>query len=183
MKEITMTKLQPCLVEELSLKNLTITEAIKDGSVAFVGPPASANMATKTLHRNRISGGTVAAHKIMSATRQTTPPDFDEDILQAIDEWRKKIKLGMMIRFYLLVEMFRIHQKHWDACVSARCLRWTEFRSDVAVLSGSDQNIPGKAGGIDRGAGAQPASCRPKQFLCRRLRRRHRSLGGFSSVN
>ncbi|MEI6196413.1 MAG: hypothetical protein WCS42_19005 [Verrucomicrobiota bacterium] len=32
MKEITMKKLQPWLVEELSLKNLPITEAVKDGS-------------------------------------------------------------------------------------------------------------------------------------------------------
>ena len=31
-KEITMKKLQPWLVEELSLKNLPITEAVKDGS-------------------------------------------------------------------------------------------------------------------------------------------------------
>jgi hypothetical protein len=33
MKEITMTRLQPWLVEELSLKNLPITEAVKDGSL------------------------------------------------------------------------------------------------------------------------------------------------------
>ncbi len=33
MKEITMKKLQPWLVEELSLKNLPITEAVKDGSL------------------------------------------------------------------------------------------------------------------------------------------------------
>ena len=32
MKEITMTRLQPWLVEELSLRNLPITEAVKDGS-------------------------------------------------------------------------------------------------------------------------------------------------------
>ena len=32
-KEITMTKLQPFLVEELSLKNMTITSAIKDGEL------------------------------------------------------------------------------------------------------------------------------------------------------
>jgi hypothetical protein len=32
MKEITMTRLQPWLVEELSLKNLPITEAVKDCS-------------------------------------------------------------------------------------------------------------------------------------------------------
>ena len=32
-KEITMKKLQPWLVEELSLKNLPITEAVKDGSI------------------------------------------------------------------------------------------------------------------------------------------------------
>ncbi len=31
-KEITMTRLQPWLVEELSLKNLTITTAVKDGT-------------------------------------------------------------------------------------------------------------------------------------------------------
>jgi hypothetical protein len=33
MKEITMTRLQPWLVEELSLKNKPITEAVKDGSL------------------------------------------------------------------------------------------------------------------------------------------------------
>jgi len=33
MNEITMKKLQPWLVEELSLKNLPITEAVKDGSI------------------------------------------------------------------------------------------------------------------------------------------------------
>ena len=33
MKEIAMKKLQPWLVEELSLKNLPITEAVKDGSI------------------------------------------------------------------------------------------------------------------------------------------------------
>ena len=33
MKEITMTLLQPWLVEELSLKKLPITEAVKDGSI------------------------------------------------------------------------------------------------------------------------------------------------------
>jgi hypothetical protein len=33
MKEIAMTRLQPWLVEELSLKNLPITEAVKDGSL------------------------------------------------------------------------------------------------------------------------------------------------------
>jgi cellulose biosynthesis protein BcsQ len=32
-KEITMTKLQPFLVEELSLKNMTITQAVKDGAL------------------------------------------------------------------------------------------------------------------------------------------------------
>jgi hypothetical protein len=32
-KEITMTKLQPFLVEELSLKNMTITSAIKNGEL------------------------------------------------------------------------------------------------------------------------------------------------------
>jgi hypothetical protein len=33
MKEINMTRLQPWLVEELSLKNLPITEAVKEGSL------------------------------------------------------------------------------------------------------------------------------------------------------
>jgi hypothetical protein len=33
MKEITMTRLQPWLVEELSMKNKPITEAVKDGSI------------------------------------------------------------------------------------------------------------------------------------------------------
>lgn len=51
----------------------------------------------------------------MSTPAKETKPDFDEEFLQTLKEWREKHKIPDDDAVHLLVEMFRIHQKHWDA--------------------------------------------------------------------
>ena len=44
----------------------------------------------------------------------TQPPDFDEEFTKAVAEWRDKHRLREDDAVILLVELFRIHQQHWD---------------------------------------------------------------------
>jgi hypothetical protein len=44
----------------------------------------------------------------------TQPPDFDEEFTKAVAEWRDKHRLREDDAVILLVELFRIHQRHWD---------------------------------------------------------------------
>ena len=44
----------------------------------------------------------------------TQPPDFDEEFTKAVAEWRDKHRLREDDAVTLLVELFRIHQQHWD---------------------------------------------------------------------
>jgi hypothetical protein len=102
-------------------------------------------MAAKTLRRNRISGGTLAAGKIMSAPDKPTPPDFDEDFLQAIAKWREQHKIKDDDIILLLLELFRIHQKHWDELRRRQMPSLAEFRADVAVLVEATKTLKEKA--------------------------------------
>ena len=43
-----------------------------------------------------------------------TPPDFDEAFQQALDQWQAKHKIKEDDAILLLLELFRIHQAHWD---------------------------------------------------------------------
>jgi hypothetical protein len=70
----------------------------------------------------------------MSASDQPTPTDFDDDFLQAIAEWRKKHKIEEDDTILLLLELFRIHQSHWDALRHRQMPSLNEFRADMAVL-------------------------------------------------
>jgi hypothetical protein len=70
----------------------------------------------------------------MSAPDQPTPPDFDDDFLQAITEWRKKHKIADDDPILLLMDLFRIHQTHWDALRQRQMPSLDKFRADMAVL-------------------------------------------------
>ncbi len=70
----------------------------------------------------------------MSAPDKPTPPDFDDDYLQAIAEWRKKNKVADDDTILLLMDLFRIHQIHWDAMRDRQMPSLDEFRTDIAVL-------------------------------------------------
>ena len=88
-KEITMTQIATVAGRGIEPQKSHHHRSGRGRATSFAGPPATPNLAAKTLRRNRIGGGTVAAHKTMSAPAKPTPPDFDEEFLQAIAEWRR----------------------------------------------------------------------------------------------
>jgi hypothetical protein len=71
----------------------------------------------------------------MSAPDQTTPPDFDEDFLQAIAKWKGQHKIKDDDTVLLLMDLFRIHQNHWDEIRHRQMPSLDEFEKDIAALT------------------------------------------------
>ena len=71
----------------------------------------------------------------MSTPNKDKPPDFDEEFTQAIAHWRERHKLREDDATLLLIELFRIHQKHWDALRAREMPSFIQFRSDIGLLS------------------------------------------------
>jgi len=70
----------------------------------------------------------------MSATK-IKPPDFDEEFIQAVAKWRDDHKIREDDATILFIELFRIHQNHWDALRSREMPSFNQFRSDIALLT------------------------------------------------
>ena len=71
----------------------------------------------------------------MSASGKPTPPDFDEDYLQAIVKWRETNKIKDDDTILVLMELFRIHQNHWDEIRHRQMPSLDEFKKDIAALT------------------------------------------------
>jgi hypothetical protein len=71
----------------------------------------------------------------MSASGKPTPPDFDEDYLQAIAKWRETNKIKNDDTILVLMELFRIHQNHWDEIRHRQMPSLDEFEKDIAALT------------------------------------------------
>ena len=70
----------------------------------------------------------------MSASK-VKPPDFDEEFTQAVAKWRDDHKIREDDATMLFIELFRIHQNHWDALRSREMPSFNQFRSDIALLT------------------------------------------------
>ncbi len=71
----------------------------------------------------------------MSTTDQTTPPDFDEDLLQAVARWKEQFKIKDDDPILLLLDLFRIHQIHWDEIRHRQMPSLDEFKADITALT------------------------------------------------
>ncbi len=71
----------------------------------------------------------------MSAPDQTPPPDFDEDFLQAIAKWKGQHKVRDDDTIWLLMDLFRIHQNHWDEIRHRQMPSLDEFEKDIVALT------------------------------------------------
>lgn len=77
----------------------------------------------------------------MITPAKETKPDFDEEFLQTLKEWREKHKIPDDDAVHLLVEMFRIHQKHWDAIRQRQMPSLDQFRSNVTAATEAAQAV------------------------------------------
>jgi hypothetical protein len=68
-------------------------------------------------------------------------PDFDEEFAKAVAEWRDKHRLREDDAVTLLVELFRIHQQHWDALRRREIPSFEQFRADITKLLGAAQTF------------------------------------------
>ena len=71
----------------------------------------------------------------MSAPDQTAPPDFDEDFLQALARWKEQHKVRDDDTVWLLLDLFRIHQVHWDEIRHRQMPSLDEFKADITALT------------------------------------------------
>lgn len=64
-------------------------------------------------------------------------PNFDEDFDKAVTEWRSRHRLKEDDAVVLMVELFRIHQQHWDELRRREMPSFEQFRGDIAKLTES----------------------------------------------
>ena len=72
-------------------------------------------------------------------------PDFDEEFSEAIAEWRAKHRLQEDDAVMLLVELFRIHQRHWDELRRREIPSFEQFRADIAKLAEAARIFQGQS--------------------------------------
>jgi hypothetical protein len=68
-------------------------------------------------------------------------PDFDDEFAKAVAEWRDKHRLREDDAVMLLVELFRIHQRHWDELRRREIPSFEQFRADITKLVGAAQTF------------------------------------------
>jgi len=69
------------------------------------------------------------------STPNKDKPDFDEEFDQTVTQWREQHKLREDDAVLLLVELFRIHQHHWDQLRRREMPYFEQFRSDIGLLT------------------------------------------------
>jgi hypothetical protein len=71
----------------------------------------------------------------MNAPPQPTPSNFDDDFEQALDQWKEQHKVTDDDPLLLLLDLFRIHQSHWDAIRHRQMPSLDKFKADIAALT------------------------------------------------
>ena len=94
----------------------------------------------------------------MSATPKEAKPNFDEEFLQTLNEWREKNKIRDDDAVYLLVELFRIHQKHWDELRRRQMPSLDQFRTDVTAVTESAKSFREKLEDLIEALATHPAA-------------------------
>lgn len=62
------------------------------------------------------------------------PRDFEEDFEQAVAAWREQHGLQENDAVLLLIELFRIHQRHWDELRRREMPSFEQARADITKL-------------------------------------------------
>ncbi|SRR6266704_299209 len=68
-------------------------------------------------------------------------PNFEEEFDEAVAEWRDEHRLREDDAVLLLVELFRIHQRHWDEIRRRELPSFEKFRSDITKLVEASHEI------------------------------------------
>jgi len=77
----------------------------------------------------------------MNTPGQNSPSNFDEDFLQALAKWKEQHKIKDDDTILLLMDLFRIHQSHWDEIRHRQMPSLEEFKADIAILAESTETL------------------------------------------
>ncbi len=88
-------------------------------------------------------------------------PDFDEEFTKAVAEWRDKHRLREDDAVILLVELFRIHQQHWDQLRRQEIPAFAEFRADIAKLVDAAKAFSVQSASVLEALRTHPTSSHP----------------------
>jgi hypothetical protein len=94
----------------------------------------------------------------------TEQPDFDEDFTKAVAEWRDKHRFREDDAVMLLVELFRIHQRHWDELRRREIPSFEQFRADIAKLVSAAQIFQQQTGVLLELLRSQPPAYRAERI-------------------
>lgn len=78
----------------------------------------------------------------------TEQPNFDEDFKQAVASWREQHKLREDDAVLLLVELFRIHQRHWDELRRREIPSFEQVRTDIAKFAETTRTFQGQSAAL-----------------------------------
>src|SRR5580698_6839254 len=91
-------------------------------------------------------------------------PDFDEEFTKAVAEWRDKHRLREDDAVMFLVELFRIHQRHWDEIRRREIPSFEQFRADIVKLVGTAQTFQQHSSALLLALRSQSPASRPARI-------------------
>lgn len=74
-----------------------------------------------------------------------SPPSCDEELKAAVDAWRKEHHLPEDDAVLLLVDLFKIHQNHWEALRRKDFPAFEPLRNDIQALTTTNQSLRAQA--------------------------------------
>ncbi len=75
-------------------------------------------------------------------------PDFDEEFEETVAEWRERHRLQEDDAVMLLVDLFRMHQRHWDEIRRHEMPSFEQFRSDMGKLAETARTYQGQTAAV-----------------------------------
>src|SRR5262245_61585591 len=74
--------------------------------------------------------------------------NFDDEFKEAVAEWRERHGLAEGDAVLLLIELFRLHQRHWDELRRRELPSFEPFRSDITKLSETTKSFHQQSAGL-----------------------------------
>jgi len=94
------------------------------------------------------------------STPKKEQSDYDEEFTKAVAEWRDKHRLREDDAVTLLVELFRIHQRHWDEIRRREIPAFSEFRADIGKLADAARTFQVQSSALLEAIRDQPVGSR-----------------------
>ena len=93
-------------------------------------------------------------------------PNFEDEFERAVADWRERHRLREDDAVLLLVDLFRIHQRHWDDLRRRELPSFEQFRGDISKLIEASRSFQQHASALAEQLKHQPGGG-PKAMVAR----------------